>query len=115
MDENAIRTLLDGVQGNRVSVQEALNELRRLPFTDIDFAKLDHHRTLRNGFPEVVLCEGKRQEHVVAIMEKLCAAGGPVLGTRASVGMADAVRKAIPEVRYQELARALVYEPRPLP
>ncbi len=115
MDEYAIRALLDAVQGNRVSVQAALDELRRLPFSDIDFAKLDHHRALRNGFPEVVLCEGKRQEHVIAILDKLCAAGGPVLGTRASAELADAVREAIPEVRYQELARALTYEPRPLP
>ena len=115
MDEHNLRTLLDEVQRSRISVPEALERLRNLPFADLDFAKLDHHRPLRNGFPEVVLCEGKREEHVIAILQKLCAAGGPVLATRASAQLYAAVQRAIPEVRYQELARALTYNPKPLP
>lgn len=115
MDEYGLRALLDEVQGNRLSVQEAVDRLRDLPFADLDFAKLDHHRALRNGFPEVVLCEGKRQEHVIAIMEKLCAAGGPVLATRATPLLFAAVQQVIPDVSYHDLARAITYEPKPLP
>ncbi len=114
MDEHALLQLLNAVQARQVSVQEALDELRRLPFSDIDFAKIDNHRALRNGFPEVVLCEGKRPEHVVAILQRLCAEGGPVLGTRASAELASTVQKSIPGIKYQELARTLTYEPRPL-
>jgi len=71
------------VQQSRVSIPEAHCQLRALPYTELQFAKLDNHRALRNGFPEVVLCEGKQTEHVVAIMQHLCGAGGPVLATRA--------------------------------
>ena len=115
MDEYALKELLDGVKDSRVTTQEALERLRTLPFTDLNFAKLDNHRALRHGFPEVVLCEGKRESHVVAIMERLCAAGGPVLATRASPDVYHAVHAAIPDARYEELARAIVYEPKPLP
>ena len=60
-------------------MDEALDVLRALPFTDLDFAKLDSHRTLRGGFPEVVFCMGKRVEHIVTIMERLTAGPGPAV------------------------------------
>jgi len=115
MNESALRDLLLDVQQQRISPDLALDQLRRLPFSDLDFAKLDHHRGIRNGFPEVVLCEGKREEHVVAIMQHLCEAGGPVLGTRASTSVAAAVQSALPHVNYNAVARTLTYAPTPLP
>ena len=115
MNESAIRNLLVDVQAQRVTLDAALDQLRRLPYSDLDFAKLDHHRDLRNGFPEVVLCEGKREEHLIAIMQRLCEAGGPVLGTRASPAAAAAVCQAIPSVNYNPVARTLTYAPVPLP
>ncbi len=115
MNEDALRTLLDEVQRGCITSQEALNRLRNWPVSDLDFAKLDHHRTLRNGFPEVVLCEGKQEAHVVAIMERLCEVGGPVLATRATAAVHAAVQRVIPGVHYHDLARAMVYEPKPLP
>ena len=118
MDESALKELLAGVKDDSVSIAEALRRLRDLPFTDLEFAKLDNHRALRNGFPEVVLCEGKQIAHLIAIMQQLCITsvhGGPVLATRASADVARLVQTAIPGVRYNDLARALTYEPRPLP
>lgn len=115
MDEETLRNLLDSVRDNRVSVDEAVHALRTLPFTDLNFAKLDHHRTLRNGFPEVVLCQGKRLEHIVAIMERLTAGPGPVLATRATAEIFAAVQEVVPDARYNDLARVIVYEPTPLP
>lgn len=115
MNELALRQLLTDVQERRVSLDSALDQLRQLPYNDLDFAKLDMHRGLRNGFPEVVLCEGKQEDHAVAILRRLCEAGGPVLGTRASQSLADAVLRALPDMRYNALARTLTYAPQPLP
>jgi pyridinium-3,5-biscarboxylic acid mononucleotide synthase len=111
MNERAVLDLLNNVQQGRIAPETALESLRRLPYADLDFAKLDLHRGLRSGFPEVILCEGKRVEQVVAIFERLCEEGGPVLGTRADVRTAAAVREAIPSVVYNEVARTLSYAP----
>jgi pyridinium-3,5-biscarboxylic acid mononucleotide synthase len=115
LDEETLRKLLDSVRDNQVSVDEALHALRTLPFTDLNFAKLDSHRTLRNGFPEVVLCEGKRLEHIVAILERLTAGPGPVLATRATAEVFAAVQEVAPGATYNDLARVIIYEPKPLP
>ncbi|MEW5961327.1 MAG: nickel pincer cofactor biosynthesis protein LarB [Chloroflexota bacterium] len=115
MDEQTLRRLLAGVRDEQISVDEALGALRQLPFTDLDFAKLDSHRPLRNGFPEVVFCQGKRLEHIVGIMERLAAGPGPVLATRATPEVFAAVQKTVPQATYNDLARTIVYNPRPLP
>jgi hypothetical protein len=115
MDENRLRDLLSNVRDGRTGIEEALEALQHLPFVDLGYAKLDSHRSLRKGFPEVVYCEGKRLEHVVAILQRLAQGPGPALATRASPEVAAAVQAAVPGVRYDELARALVYEPQPLP
>jgi len=115
LNEKTLRQLLASVRDEQVSVDEALNTLRHLPFTDLDFARLDSHRTLRGGFPEVVFCQGKRVEHVVGIMERLAAGPGPVLATRATPEIFAAVQQVIPQAAYNDLARTIVYEPQPLP
>jgi NCAIR mutase (PurE)-related protein len=115
MDETSLRALLSGIQQGQTSVEDALAELRRLPFADLGFAHLDTHRALRSGFPEVVLCAGKRTEHVVAIMRRLAEGPGPLLATRATPEVFAAVQAALPAARYHDLARAIVYEPQPLP
>ncbi|MPZ88871.1 MAG: nickel pincer cofactor biosynthesis protein LarB [Nitriliruptorales bacterium] len=115
LGEQGLRRLLEDVREGRVSLDEALGALRRLPFDDLGYAKLDSHRALRMGFAEVVLCEGKRPEQVAAIMRRCAEGPGPALATRASAEVAKAVHAVIPEVRYEALARVLVYEPEPLP
>jgi len=115
MDEIALRALLESVRQGSTSMDEALATLRQLPFTDLGFARLDNHRALRRGFPEVVLCTGKRTEHVAAIMARMAEGPGPVLATRAAPEVYAAVREAVPAARYHDLARLIVYEPTPLP
>jgi pyridinium-3,5-biscarboxylic acid mononucleotide synthase len=115
MDERALRELLEEVKRSELGVEEALRALRRLPFENLDFAMLDSHRALRTGFPEVVLCSGKRQEHVVEILARMASGNGSVLGTRATPELFEAVEAVVPGVRYNDLGRTIVYEPVPLP
>ncbi len=93
---------------------DAQARLSRLPYADLGFARVDHHRHLRTGFPEVVLCAGKRTEHLVPIFTELAATGNNVLGTRASAEQASAVCAAVPNARYEEVPRLLIVEQQPI-
>src|SRR5437016_13931172 len=92
MDEPALRQLLEDVRSGVVSADDAVARLRRLPFTDLGFARVDHHRMLRQGLPEAVYGPGKTPEQCAAIVAELLAepGGGPVLLTRATDEQADA-------------------------
>lgn len=83
---------------------------RRQPFEDIGFAKLDYHRKLRSGFPEVVFCQGKADEHLQAIYKKLYEADGEVFGTRADSHQYEAVRQVLPDVTYDAVSHILKIE-----
>jgi len=107
MDEPSLRKLLAEVRAKRRTIDQAVEDLRHLPFEDIGFAKVDHHRALRCGFPEVIYCEGKRTEQAVAIVERRLAGGGNVLATRASPEVARAVRRKFSEARYNAVARTI--------
>lgn len=91
-----------------------MTALARLPFHDLGFARVDHHRHLRTGFPEVVLCQGKQPAQIVGVLQELMRTGANVLGTRASAEQADFVRAALPEVDYLPLPRLLVARQRPI-
>ena len=106
-------SLLRDVQAGEVSPEEAMDALRGLPYEDLGFAKLDHHRDLRKGFPEVVLGEGKTPAQVVEIAEKLAARAGRLLVTRVGPEVYEQVRRRLPEAAYNELARAIVLRSRP--
>ncbi|MCL5104827.1 MAG: nickel pincer cofactor biosynthesis protein LarB [Armatimonadetes bacterium] len=107
MDVGLIRELLEQVSQGRVDVDSALRRLRSLPYEDIGFAKLDNHRHLRTGFPEVVFCQGKTCEQVVEIMKRLSAHSRCVLGTRAGAEVFEAVSRELPEASYSETARVI--------
>ena len=115
MDEKKLRELLMSVRDKQMGIEDALAALQKLPFVDMDFAMVDSHRSLVKGFPEVVYCEGKRTEHIVAILKELTSGSGPVLATRANQEVYAAVKAAIPDARYHDLSRSIVYEPEPLP
>ncbi len=115
MDERTLRTLLEQMQRGEMRVEEALAALRRLPFEDLGFARLDTHRGLRAGFPEVVYCEGKRPEQAAAMIARLAEGPGPVLGTRAVFEVYARVRAAMPAARYSDVARMVIVEREPLP
>lgn len=107
MDPAVIESLLNEVREGRADVAQALERLRHLPFEDLGFAKLDHHRALRTGMPEVIFAEGKTSAQVAAIFTRMAQAGGNVLATRASRAVYDAVLQAEPRAEFHETARAI--------
>ena len=108
MDAESLRQLLERVRAGETPVEDAVQSLRTLPFEDLGFAKLDHHRALRNGFPEVVYCPGKTTPQIVAILERLIVRAPKVLASRANAEVAQAVLAAFPHAVYHDLARMLV-------
>jgi pyridinium-3,5-biscarboxylic acid mononucleotide synthase len=106
--------LLADVAAGRITPEAALGRLRNLPFEDLSFARIDHHRALRQGHPEVVFCEGKTAEQVLAICERLEAASGSFLGTRADEDLASRLRQRFPRIVWNPLART-VHLPAPDP
>ena len=107
MEIEKLRTLLEEVKGGEIAVDDALQSLRTLPFEDLGFSKIDHHRQLRTGFPEVIFCQGKTVEHVKQISERILAAGHPLLATRATPDMYEAVKAIQPAARYNDLGRTI--------
>ena len=107
-----VAKLLTQVKNNEITIEAAKEQLKNLPYEDLGFAKLDHHRRVRQGFEEVVYCQGKATEHLVRIYQTLTAEGIDVLGTRASREQYEAVRAAVPEAVFDELSRILKVEKR---
>lgn len=110
MDRSQIEALLNDVQANRTAVPDALERLKDLPFEDLGFAKLDHHRALRTGMPEVIFAAGKTPDQVARIFAHMAKAGGNVLATRASRESYEAVRSVEPRATFHETARAITLE-----
>jgi pyridinium-3,5-biscarboxylic acid mononucleotide synthase len=103
-----IRKLLEDIHHHRTTPEAGLEVLRHLPYEDLGFAQIDHHRGLRQGFPEVVFCQGKTVEQVCQIVQHIHATGSDVLATRASQDMFAAVQTLFPEVVYHVQARVMV-------
>ncbi len=95
-----LRTLLEQVRAGAVGVDAALDRLRHLPFEDLGFAKVDHHRAIRHGMPEVVFGKGKTAEQISAIVATLLARGPNVLVTRAEAAVADRIKLEHPDAEY---------------
>src|SRR5262249_60596443 len=108
MDRERLADLLHAVQRGACSIDEALERLRALPYEDLGFARLDHHRSLRNGFPEVVFGEGKTPEQILTIAERMAAAGGNVLGTRLAPDVGERLVAAVEGFSYHPLPRLAV-------
>jgi hypothetical protein len=102
--------ILNKVKNGEMSVTEAEDFFRRQPFEDLGYAKLDSHRKLRSGFPEVVFCSGKADKHLLTIFERLLEAEGEVLGTRASQEQADMIKTRFPEAEYDSISKILKIE-----
>lgn len=107
MTEQSIRKLLDDVRAGRCSIDDAVADLRALPFEDLDFAKIDHHRTIRCGFPEVIFGQGKTVDQIVAIFEKCASRGGNVIATRVDRQAFDSVATRIPAAEFHDRARMI--------
>ncbi|MDO8723857.1 MAG: nickel pincer cofactor biosynthesis protein LarB [Syntrophales bacterium] len=109
MNEKRLREILLGIRENRVGIDDGVAALKKLPFDDLGFAKIDSHRELRRGFPEVVYCAGKTTEQVVAIVRNLAEkADHNILATRAGREVYEAVAAAVAGAEYHDIARLVI-------
>jgi NCAIR mutase (PurE)-related protein len=115
MDPARIRQLLEGVRRGATSVDDAIAELRDLPYADLGYASVDHHRALRQGVPEVIFGPGKTAAQIVGIARELARTGQNVLVTRIDADKAREAGVALPQLRYAELARTATLEQTPIP
>ncbi len=116
MNTGQLKTLLEQVKSGDINIDQAIEKLRHLPFEDLGFACIDHHRQIRRGFPEVIFCPGKTTEQIIKIFETLAAKGNNVLATRAEPDIFEALVKTdkFPKARYEKLAKAIVLEQKEL-
>jgi len=110
MEKTRLRDLLEKVAKGEVTPEEAYRRLQVLPFEDVGFAKIDHHRSMRRGFPEVIFCEGKKSEEIVTIAKGIVEQGANLIATRCSVEQFMAVSRELPEAEYHEEASLFVVE-----
>jgi len=113
MNPAHIRSILESLQQGTIGVDKAFSELKNLPYEDLGFAKLDHHRQIRRGFPEAIFCPGKSMEQIVAIAQRITANGSTLLATKASPEIYEAVRLIAPDARYCPEARMIVLQKEP--
>src|SRR3954471_16072737 len=104
MDQEQLRTLFEQVRDGAMDIDAAMGRMRHMPFEDLGFAKIDHHRALRHGIPEVIFAKGKTPEQVVAIAGKLLENARNVLITRADRECAAAVASALPSGEYAPMS-----------
>ena len=114
MDFEHLKKILEQVQKGGASVTSALNQLKKLPYEDIGFAKIDHHRSLRTGVPEVIYCEGKSVLQIVGIAKRMENHHYNILGTRVTGAVFDAIKKEFEDCRYYDVARMVVFKPQPV-
>lgn len=116
MTRNDIENLLIEVKAGSKSVEEALDILRNFPYTDLGFARIDHHREIRTGYPEIVYCAGKTVEQVVEIFRVMSGKENNIIGTRADEGMYRAVNEVLPEAVFHRQARIIsMQKKKPVP
>jgi len=114
LNAESIRKLFEQVRKGKMTPDDAVARLRHLPFEDLGFAKIDHHRALRAGMPEIILGEGKTPAQVAGIFVRLAKHGGNILATRADPKQFAAVKKKVRAAEYRELARAVVLQRDPM-
>jgi NCAIR mutase (PurE)-related protein len=115
VDPDTLRRLLVDVSRGAVTPDQAVQELRDLPFRSLGFAHADTHRHLRSGFPEVIFGPGKTVEQIVTLLRELGGSGAPTMATRIDPEVARQVLAALPDARYLEVPRLLVRGPTPAP
>ncbi len=104
-----LRELLDKIRGGALSIDQGMEALQKLPFEDLGWACLDHHRQIRRGFPEVVYGPGKTSKQLIDIINRLIPMGGPVLVTRVSKEQSRDVLCAIPEIKFHPIPKSITW------
>lgn len=102
-----IRELLESVKNNNLDIDLALEKLKDLPYENLGYANIDHHREIRNGYPEVIYCEGKSDEHILGIIDKMSEKGSNILGTRCRKETFEKIKEVYPNSEYDELSKIL--------
>lgn len=110
MNKEEIKNLLENVKDNKMNIEDALEKLKDLPFTDLGFAKIDNHRELRVGYPEVIYCAGKTVEQVRDIVNFMLTKGSNILGTRATEEMYNAVKEICEDAEYNKIGRTITIQ-----
>jgi NCAIR mutase (PurE)-related protein len=108
MNQEQIRQLLEQVASGNLEPDKALEQLRDLPFENLGFAHIDHHRALRTGFPEVIFGQGKTREQILSIAERIIENGSQMLATRLAENAAQALVERFPQAEYDTLARTVL-------
>ena len=108
MNQEQIRQLLEQVASGNLELDKALEQLRDLPFENLGFAHIDHHRALRTGFPEVIFGQGKTREQILSIAERIIEHGSQMLATRLAEDAAQALVERFPQAEYDTLARTVL-------
>jgi len=114
MDSQYLKNLLQQVQSGQLDIDAALHQLKKLPFEDLGYAKVDFHRCMRAGVPEVIYCEGKTNEQIQGIASRLARYHDNILATRASRDVFEALKAVLEDCEYHETARIVVIKPRPV-
>ncbi|GBG54867.1 1-(5-phosphoribosyl)-5-amino-4-imidazole-carboxylate carboxylase [Sporomusaceae bacterium FL31] len=114
MNEDILSKILKSFQSGDLSLEEVMDKLKILPYEDLSFAKIDHHRAMRQGFPEVIFCQGKTINQVTEIMGHLVRHNRNILATRATAAMYEAVLKIVPDAKYHELAKLIYVQREPV-
>jgi pyridinium-3,5-biscarboxylic acid mononucleotide synthase len=112
MDAESLKLLLENVKNDRVSIDDALSELKKLPFEDLGFAKVDHHRNIRNGYPEVIFSQGKTIEQIKMIVQRLMQKNNNIMATRAGREVFEAIKEITEDAVYYDAARIVVVKRR---
>jgi hypothetical protein len=108
MNEKMLLEILTELKNGQLEVQDAYQALKMLPYEDLGFAKLDHHRAIRDNFPEVIYCEGKTRDQIMVIFQRLALQNNNVIGTRAGLEVFEALKSVIQDIHYNPMAR-LIY------
>ena len=109
-----IRNLLEEVKNGDIDIDLAIDKLKDLPYEDIGYANIDHHRQIRNGYPEVIYCEGKSDEHILGIIKRMKEKGSNILGTRCRKDTYEKVKNIYPNCEYEESSRILKIQNKPI-
>lgn len=112
MNSENLKSVLQGIKDGNVSIDEALIKLKSEPFEDLGFAKVDHHRKIRNGYPEVIYCQGKTVQQIKAIVERLMQRENNIMATRAGKEVFEAIKEVTDDAVYYEAARIVVVKRR---
>ena len=112
MDSEDIRKILENVRAGDLNIDEALNKLRHLPFESLGFVNIDHHRPLRQGFPECIWGQDKTADQIIKILEKMIKKEQPVIVTRVVKEKAEVIRNVISTMEYHPIPKMLTYTPR---